>query len=163
MSAPEIAVFLPVGRNYEQLLHDIASTLLLNIDTLPPDFPFAFSAQRVGAEHLLLLIEYDADAIAIAEEMRQWEKPSQEYKLLLQGCASCINIHYREVNLAKQCLVIISNYLGQSSSHSVVENGYGCLLRLSEIVEHVSGDSTWSWQRETFPDLPGVADSEWID
>lgn len=161
MSATQITVFLPVGRSYEDLLHNIASVLSLNIETVPTGFPFAFSAQRVDAEQLL--IEYDADAIAISDEIGQWEKPSQEYKLLLQECTSCINVHYRSINLAKQCLVAISNSLGQSSALSVVENGFGCLLRLSDIVEHVLVDSDWSWEREKFPDLPGVAESEWID
>jgi hypothetical protein len=161
MSAPQITVFLPKGLTYEQMLYNAASTLHLNIDALPPGFPYAFSAQQVGAEHFL--IAYDAEATDIIDEMRQWEKPSQEYKLLLQGCGACINIRYRILDLAKQCLIIISDYLGQSTSQSVVENGYGCLLRLSDIIDQCSGDSTWSWERETFPDLPGVADSEWFD
>jgi len=161
MSAPEITVFLPIGRDYEQLLYSIAKTLSLSIDTLPSDSSFAFAAQQLGAEYFL--IEYDADACAIVDEMQQWEKPSQEYKSLLRGCKSCIIIHYRSIDLSKRCLFIISEYLGQLSSLSVVENGYGCLLRLSDTVEHVSVDSSWSWERETFPDIPGVADSEWID
>jgi hypothetical protein len=161
MSAPQVTVFLPSGRSYMQLLDDISDALLLNIDELPPDFPFEFTAQRIGQEYLL--IEYAADASEVIDEMLQWEKPSQEYKLLLKDCISCINIHFRMPDQAKKCLAIIGNYIGQLSSQSIFENGYGCLLRLSEVIERCSGDSNWSWEREAFPDIPGVADSEWSD
>jgi hypothetical protein len=86
MSAPQVTVFLPSGRSYMQLLDDISDALLLNIDKLPPDFPFEFTAQRIGQEYLL--IEYAADASEVIDEMLQWEKPSQEYKLLLKDCIS---------------------------------------------------------------------------
>jgi hypothetical protein len=127
MSAPEITTFLPAGRSYDQMMHSIVSMLSLDVDTLPPGYPFAFAAQRLHPKYFL--IEYGADAIDHVDEMSQWEKLTHEYKLFLQECESYINIHYRSLDLAKQCLAIISNYLGESSSRSVVENGYGCLLR----------------------------------
>ena len=161
MSAPMVTVFLPIGLDYYPLLRNIADGLRLNVDVLPPDFPFAFSAQRIGEDHLL--VEYDADSTDTTSEIQQWEKPSREYKLLLRGCGSCINIHYRNADLTKKCIIIIDSYLDHLSTLSVFENGNGCLLRLSEVIQHCLSDSTWSWERETFPDIAGVADSEWID
>lgn len=91
MGAPQIMIFLPSGRDYWPLLHEIAGSLSLTIDAMPGG-PFASSAQRVGAEHVL--VEFDADSTEITDEMRgEWEKPSQEYKSILQECGSCIIVH----------------------------------------------------------------------
>ncbi len=160
MSASIVTVFLPVGGSYDSLMQSIVDELHLKRDELPSDFPFGFTAQRIGEDHLL--VQYDADSTDITREMEQWEKPSQDFKLLLQGCGSSINIHYRNIDLAKQCIIKIGIYLGRLSSRSVFENGNGCLLRLSDIIEHCLRDPDWSWERETFADIPGVADSEWI-
>jgi hypothetical protein len=160
MSAPNIAVFLPVGHDYKPLLLKIAGELHLEIEVVPPNSPFTFGAHRT--DPVWFLIQYCSKASDVVEEMRQWERPSQLYKTLLRGCGSYIDVHYRDVSLAKQCIDVICKYIGQSSSLSVIENGNGCLLRLSDIVRLISDDPNWSWEREKFPELPEVADSEWI-
>ncbi|VTS06200.1 hypothetical protein [Tuwongella immobilis] len=161
MSAPMVTVFLPGYQDHAPLLRTVIDALRLNVDDLPPDFPFAWSAQRRGEDDLL--VQYDADSTDTTREMQQWEKPSQDFKWLLQGCRSCIHVHYRKIELAKEFIILTGGYLGHSSSLSGFENGHGCLLRLTEVVEHCLGDPTWSWERESFPDISGVADSEWID
>lgn len=160
MSAPLITVFLPIEESHSALLQKICKDMVLSIDVLPPDFPFTFSAQRIGGEYFL--IEYDVDAGDIISELMQWEKISEEYRLLLCGCKSCINIHYRNLQTAKDCALVIANYLGQSIRSSVLENGHGCLVRLSDVIAHCTRDSNWTWERDSFPEIPGVSDSEWI-
>jgi hypothetical protein len=162
MSAPTIEVFFPDDGGSDRILSQLVSDLVLNVDLLPADFPFSFSAQRRDSNGYLL-IEYNPSPQEEIEEISGWEKPSRHFKQMLKLCKSKIVVHYRGIELAKQSLQIIATCLGEAASRSVVENDHGCLLNLAEMINHIAVDSSWTWERDEFPELDGVASSEWTE
>jgi hypothetical protein len=162
MAAPQVIVFLPDNANVNNVLDNIVSELSLTVDSLPLGFPYTFSAQQRDLP-TYLLIEYDPNASDVIMDIIKWEKPTDEFKQSLADCRSTITVHYRGLDVAKRCLSVISSCLGGTSSKCVIENGYGCLLLLSDIIHFISIDSTWTWERGAFPELEGVATSEWDD
>ncbi|MEZ6143816.1 MAG: hypothetical protein R3B84_24890 [Zavarzinella sp.] len=161
MGAPIVTVFLPDKCEYNSLLDYIVHQLSLHVDELPPGFPFSFCAQTLGRDYFL--VQFDNDSLEIIEEMLLWDKPTDSYKKLLADCKPSINIHYRNIDFAKQCLLVVAKFLDKLSCISIFENGLGCLLLLSDVSESLASDSTWTWERQTFSDIPGVADSEWLE
>jgi len=144
------------------MLNRLVSDLSLTVDTVPSNSPFPFSAQRRDTDGYLL-VELDIELQNEINEMSDWEKPSQHVKEMLLLCKSKIIIHYRGIELAEQCLLLINACLGETASKSLVENGRGCLLILADMARYITADASWSWERDEFPELDGVASSEWIE
>jgi hypothetical protein len=155
-----IAVFLPECVNKDAVLGRVVEELSLSVDHVPEGSPFEFSAQ-LRDQGAYLLIEYDSNVAEIVSEMSEWQMPTKEYKLLLTNCRSSIIIHYRGIEHARNCLKAISDTVGGISTKCIIENGEGCLLRLSDVMGKIAGDPTWTWEREEFPEIYDVAPSEW--
>lgn len=162
MSANEIIVFLPECVAMESVLKELTSELSLKVDVLPENFPFDFSAQRRD-EKGYILIEYKALIGAMREELLAWDKPTPEYKQILANTKASLTIHYRPIEIAKDCMQLMGKTIGDNLSRCVVENGRGCLLKLSDIVKCLALERSWTWEKEQFPELEGVASSEWLD
>ncbi|MBI3729036.1 MAG: hypothetical protein HY254_11995 [Burkholderiales bacterium] len=162
MAAKQITVFFPPRVDKELILANLVKSLSLEIDRLPDDFPYEFSAQR-GRGPSYVLIEYQGNDRGEIEELSQWERPSENYKQLLLQCESTILLHYRDTNQARKFFLTLAAALGTVSSRCIVENGFGCLLLLSETVACLEHNKAWAWERDAFPDLPNVAISEWVD
>lgn len=162
MAAPQLSVFLPGDVNNHAVLARIVEALSLSVDHVPAGFPFEFTAQ-LRTNNIYILIEHDSEVIDIIGEMMEWEMPTEEYKSLLSDCKSSINIHYRGIDYAKNCLLTLSDAVGDASSRCIVENNEGCLLRLSDVARLMTGNPTWTWERGEFPEIPGVGSSEWRD
>jgi len=161
MAAPEMTVFFPEGFDKAAALRDVVEELSLTVDHLPAGWPCEFSAQR-RQDDMYLLVEYDANADDVIDELAEWEKPTDEYKRILSNCRSSLTIHYRGIDNAKCCLLVLANVAGPLTSRCVVENGKGCLLLLGDVADRLASDPSWSWERELFPELSGVAASEWL-
>lgn len=161
MAAKEICVYSPSRLGKTSALSTLVDRLGLSVDVLPEGFPLEFSAQR-GKHLTYLLIESNADPSDRIAELLEWEKPSHEYKAILSRCRQCIVIHYRDRADAVACLVLLGEILGKVVNESIFENGFGCLLRLSDVLSHLDQNPEWSWERERFPEINGVAESEWI-
>ncbi|MFZ6873877.1 hypothetical protein ACO0LF_17615 [Undibacterium sp. Di27W] len=162
MAAKQITVFFPLSVDKDRIIANLVKNLSLEIDCLPDDFPCEFSAQR-GRGPSYVLIEYQGNDRGEIEELSQWERPSENYKKLLLQCKSKILLHYRDANQARKFFLALATTLETVSSRCIVENGFGCLLLLSEIVTSLEHNKAWTWERDVFPDLPDVAVSEWTD
>ena len=162
MSAKELTIFIPAASSIEPSLVDLATGLSMAIDDLSsrPGLTPQFSARR-GARQSLLLLEYKTDDSQLIQEISQWEQPSKEYKDLVLACEASITLYYRNPENAKEALDAIGLKLASSAATSMVENGLGCLLTLSSMLEAMRQESQWSWETYEFPDMPGVASSEW--
>jgi len=161
MSAPRVMIFLP-SQVDDSVLKAIVNELSLSVDHLPPGFPFDFSAQRRDST-TYILIEYSKSPRYL-EDFADWERPSLEYKRLIADSKATLTITYRGIELAKRCLIVLAQRIGvEVSARSVLENGRGCLLFLSEVKGLLSNDTAWSWEKDAFPELPGVAPSEWAE
>lgn len=163
MAAKEVSVFLPPGFEHLELLRAIVDILSLEIEHVPPGSPYSFSAQRRPESEGHLLIEYDPNAADVVQEIGDWERPSTEYKRILKRCVASIIVHYRNENDLRRCLLTIAGFLGEDASKCVIENGLGVLIFLSVASKHILSESSWSIERQQFPELRGVANSEWID
>ena len=161
MAAPQIVVLLPAGIDNRAVLGRMVEELSLTVDHVPSGSPFDFSAQRRD-ESAYLLVEYDTNVSDFIDELASWERPTEEYKRLLSDCTSSITMHYRGIDIAKRSLKILSATIGYLSSRCIIENGCGCLLLLSDVVNCIAVDPTWTWERERFPEIAGVAPSEWL-
>ncbi|MFC4158779.1 hypothetical protein [Chitinimonas lacunae] len=162
MSAKTITLFFPFSLVTESMLLELTRRLKLKIDELSSEkeFGFQFSAQG-GSGKTYLLVEYrenDEDSI---EEVGHWGQLGDEIKKILLRCQSSITIYYRLRDNAKEAILAIGALLGEGLQYCVVENGQGCLLTLDSIVKCLQDESEWSWERDTFPELPNVAPSEW--
>lgn len=164
MAAKELMIFTPFRSDMQSLLDSLVGNLDLTVDMLPDksEFSFQFSAQR-GKGLDYFLFEYIKNDLDVICEISQWERPSDDIKRKLLACESRITIYYRRTNLVKEALLIIGKWFGEVRKDCVIENGYGCLLTLDAIIDNVSRDSTWSWEKKQFPEVSGVAISEWID
>ena len=162
MSAKEMTVFFPGGFEKANVLQELVEGLALSVDSLPAGFPYEFSAQRRDGQSSLL-IEYDDDPRDVIGEIGKWERPSGDYKRLLADCRSGLVIHYRNQSDASRCLRLIAKSIEPIVTRSIVDNGLGCLLLLSDVVALLERDSSWSWEREEFPELVDVAVSEWLE
>lgn len=162
MSAKELTIFFPESIFIESNLSDLAKKLHLEIDEIPPErgFSYQFSAKRgIGLSYLL--IEYKKDDRLLIQEIYQWEHPTSTYKHMLQDCCSSLTVYYRDQNNAMESLNLLASSNFFDVSKCVVENGFGCLLKLENILDCFQRDSRWSWERDEFPELPDVAISEW--
>jgi hypothetical protein len=108
-------------------------------------------------------MKYFSDVAGFINELLEWEKPAAAYKRLLAECSSGISIHYRGIGLAKKCLQLIETNIGDTASRSILENDKGCLLKLSDVIQFITVDSSWTWEKEEFPEIVGVASSEWLE
>ncbi len=162
MAAKEMSVFLPKKFQKTEVFNKLVGLLALTVDSIPDGSPYEFSAQR-GNDGSYLLIEYDANPQDVIQELSEWKRPTGEYKKILTGCEACFVIHYRATSDARSFLLLLAETVQQIAPKSIVDNGLGCLLLLSEIVARMNDDSDWSWEKETFPELAGVARSEWLD
>jgi hypothetical protein len=162
MAAKEISVFVPSDVDHRGVLSSVVDSLGLAVDSVPLGSPYAFSAQRRD-DNGYLLIEFDFNARDVIEEMEKWEKPSSEYKRILGACGMSIVVHYRKPDDLRRCLVALGKAIGSNACRCVLENGLGVVILLSDVVDRFESDSTWSIEREDFPELIGVAPSEWID
>ncbi len=162
MSAKTITIFLPLLSVTKPMLIELANLLSLKIDELPPEkeFNFQFSAQN-GSGKTYLLVEYRENDENSIEEIGQWERPCNELKEVLFKCQSSITIYYRLPDKAKGAILAIGTLLSEALQYCVVENGQGCLLTLDSIVKCLQDNLEWSWERDSFPELPNVAPSEW--
>ena len=160
--APHLIFFIPSRFDVESALLDLAHRLTLpaDVDPMDRDSVFQFVSQRgEGSEYLLL--EYSENAREMIQELSEWEKPSKAYKDMLLACRSKIGIHYRDTKNGKKAILEIAAILGEDAMRCIVDNDYGCLLKLSTMVECLNQNSNWSWERDEFPELPDVAVSEW--
>lgn len=162
MSAKELTIFLPQSMLIETSLGSVAKKLLLEIDEIPPELGlnYQFSAKKGGGSSYLL-IEYKKDDRLLIQEICQWEHPSDKYKELLQDCCSSLTVYYRDQNSAKEILQVLALEIKEVSSKCIVENGFGCLIKLRDILDCLQQDPLWSWERDEFLELPDVAVSEW--
>ncbi|NLR74246.1 hypothetical protein [Leeia aquatica] len=159
-----LTIFTPSRADMQFMLDGLVESLALKVDELPDKlrFGFKFSAQR-GRGKGYLLLEYHGNNLDFIHEISQWDRPADDMRETLLACGSKITIHYRNINLAKEAVLLIGKWFGGFCKNCVVENGFGCLLALDALVENISNNSEWSWEREEFPEVPGVAVSEWID
>lgn len=162
MAAKELTFFFPEDFEKELAMANLVDKLGLEIINIPEgiELTFEFSAKR-GEGKSYLAIEYVNNAKQIIEEIGSWENPSSKYKHLILSCHSSMTLYYRNINDARQVILILAPPLSSISSQCIVENGNGCLLLLSDIFLCLQKDETWSWEREYFPELPDVAISEW--
>lgn len=163
MAAKEVSLFLPPGFAHLAVLRGVVDKLSLDVDRVPPSSPYAFSAQRRRENGGYILIEYDPNAEDVLNELGEWERPSVEYKQVLRRCVASVNVHYRDSNVLRQCLLAFGNAIGEHSSKCVIENGLGVLILLSIVCDRMLNEASWSVERTQFPELAGVANSEWID
>jgi hypothetical protein len=145
----------------------VVDHLQLVVDDLPGDFPYDFSAQiGRGSNHLLVELKY-GDSIGelpeIEEITSEWEYVSEERRNLLLDCKASLLVHYRDIKLANRLLLLLAEAVGPLQDRCVVKNGHGCLLLLSEMTDMLRKDPDWSWEKQLFPELPGVAPSEWLE
>ncbi len=162
MSAKELTIFFPESILIESNLSDVAKKLHLEIDEIPPELglSYQFSAQRgIGGSYLL--IEYKKNDRLLIQEICQWERPKSTYKDMLQDCCSSLTVYYRDQDSAMESLNLLAYSNSFDVSKCIVENGFGCLLKLENILDCFRRDSRWSWERDEFPELPDVAISEW--
>lgn len=161
--APHLIFFIPRRFDVESILLGLTQSLRLpaNVGPMDSEATFQFVASRGVGEDSYLLLEYSEDAREMIEELSEWEKPSRAYKDLLLACQSKIGIHYRDSNDGKAAILAMSAALGEAANGCIVDNDWGCLLRLSAMVECINRDPNWSWERDEFPELPDVAVSEW--
>lgn len=161
MAAKVMHIFIFRNFQIEPILRDIAVQLGLVIDVLPPDFPSQFSAQKnSGREYLLL--DYSEDRNDMIEELINWEYIYSNQKDILLNCHSCLDIHYRRKEVAIEALTVIGQALSTVRSKCIVENGFGCLIPLDTFLNCLQ-DTNWTWEKKAFPELPGVAQSEWLE
>jgi hypothetical protein len=162
VSAKELTIFIPSMSSIETSLPSLAASLSMAADDLSPTpgLTYQFSARR-GEGLSVLSLEYKRDDQDLIQEISQWERPSDAYKHLLQACQSSITIYYRNPAFAQEALVAIGSQLQDATKGSVVDNGLGCLLTLDAILQALHEDAQWSWERYEFPEMPGVAASEW--
>lgn len=163
MAAKEVSVFLPTGIEHLDVLRQVVEKLSLDVDRVPPGSPYAFSAQRRREDEGYILIEYDPNAEDVIQELGEWERPSVEYKQALGRCVASVIVHYRDSSDLRRCLLAIAESIGERASECVIENGLGVLILLSVACERMTDEASWSIEREQFPELSGVASSEWID
>jgi len=161
--APHLIFFIPRQFDVEAILPELTQSLELPAYVGPrnAEAEFQFVASRGAGEDSYLLIEYSADAHKMIEELSKWEKPSKTYKELLLACKSKIGIHYRDSKNGIKAILKIGALLGEAAEGCIVDNDYGCLLKLSNMVNCIHENPGWSWERGEFPDLVGVAASEW--
>lgn len=164
MSAKELTFFLPEKFDSNQLLGDLAEGLELDVVDIPSDLGlgYQFLARR-GEGKAILEAEFTQNARSIIEELADWDNPSPEYKNELLSLYSAINLSYRDSNNAREFITLLIQKIGELLESCIVDNGEGCLLRLAEIAKCLKQDEDWSWERGDFPELPGVAISEWCD
>ncbi|MES2038307.1 MAG: hypothetical protein V4495_10735 [Pseudomonadota bacterium] len=160
MAAKHMIFFMQDDFDKEALLSQIVNDLALNIDELPEGFPCEFSAQK-GNGRSYFLIEYSNDIQGYIDELTLWERPGEKYKDMLRACSRTISMHYRDPGNARCFFFSLSTVLGQNASACLVENGFGCLLGLQDMIQQIASNPTWSWEKTSFPEIPGVADSEW--
>jgi len=162
MSAKEITFFLPKDVNKSELFKLLVEELRLDVVDIPGnlELKYQFLARR-GEGRSILEMEFTEDASAIIEELSEWDNPSREYKDALLDCHAGISLYYRDAFNARDFIMSLASKLSEASYFCIVDNGEGCLLRLSEISNCIEKDGTWSWERGEFPELPSVAISEW--
>lgn len=162
MAAKEIMFFFPNEFEKEIVMANLVDKLGLEVIKIPAELglTFEFSAKR-GEGTSYLSIEYASDAKHIIQELSNWENPGTKYKNLILACRSCMTVYYRNINDAKNLILILASSLNVASSQCVLENGNGCLLLLSDIFSCLQKDEKWSWERYQFPEFPDVALSEW--
>ncbi len=162
MSAKEITFFLPKDFNKNQVLKLLVEELGLDVMDISGnlELEYQFLARR-GEGRSILEMEFMDDVSAIIEELSEWENPSREYKDALLDCRAGISLYYRDAFNARDFIMSLASKLSEASAFCIVDNGEGCLLRLSEISNCIEKDGAWSWEREEFPELPSVAISEW--
>lgn len=162
MSAKEITIFFPESTLVASNLVGVAKKLHLEVDDIPPHLAlnYQFSAKR-GAGRSYLLIEFKQNDRILIQELCQWEHPKDEYKERLQCCCSSFTVYYRDENNAKEALSVLASDIKGIIPVSIVENGFGCLLKLEDVMSCLQQDPLWSWEKNEFPELPDVAISEW--
>jgi hypothetical protein len=162
MSAKELTFFLPKDFNKNQILKHLVEELKLDVVDISGNLKlgYQFLARR-GEGSSILEMEFMDCARAIIEELSEWENPSREYKDALLDCHAGISLYYRDAFNARDFIISLASKLSESSVSCIVDNGEGCLLRLSEISNCLEKDGAWSWERGEFPELPSVAISEW--
>lgn len=162
MSAKELIVFIPEFSLDKSALTVLAEDLSLNVDVIPTSrgFSFDFSAQK-GAGKSRLAIEHKADDCLLIREIMDWTRPSASYKSMLGACKSTLTVYYRDPSIAKDALRKLGEILQERSSNCIVDNGFGCLLNLDVMLSCIDEEPQWSWEKEQFPELEDVADSEW--
>lgn len=70
-------------------------------------------------------------------------------------------IYYRLLSNAKEAILATGAMLGEKGRYCIVENDLGCLLTLDSVVNCLSSVLEWTWEKDSFPELPNVAPSEW--
>ena len=159
--APHLIFFIPSRCEMESIFVEVARSLLLP-DPGPLDHGAVFqrvSQRGEGKEYLRM--ECREDAREMIEELGEWTQPSREYKRILSACKSTIGIHYRGPENGKRVVRAMAAVLTEAATDCLVDNDYGCLLKLSTMAECLCADSGWSWERYDFPELPDVGSSEW--
>lgn len=162
MSAPVLNVLLPKGSPNGKILGRLVAGLELEIDILPEGYPSNFAAQRRDGG-MRIVIDYRESADDTILELCEWERPGPHFKEALLSCGSLITVTYRDVGLAKQALQIVAEQLNVSAGTCVVENDQGCILLLPDVIRCMAADPLWTWERREFPEIEGVAPSEWLD
>lgn len=163
MSAKELTIFLPESTLNEIILNEIARGLSLVADQISSalNLSYQFFAKR-GSGRCYVAVEYKNDDLNLIREVVNWEHPSNAYKAMLRACKSSITIYYREQRFVEDVVLELGAFLKTAcTSPCIVENGRGCLLRLDDLLDCLKQEPKWSWDREEFPELPGVAASEW--
>jgi hypothetical protein len=162
MSAKEITFFLPKDFNKSTALKLLVEELGLDVIDISGNLGLEYQLlARRGEGGSILEMEFMDDASAIIEELSEWENPSREYKDTLLSCHAGISLYYRDTFNAREFIMSLASKLSESSAFCIVDNGEGCLLRLSDILNCLEKDGAWSWERREFPELPSVAISEW--
>lgn len=162
MSAKELTFFIPASFLSERSLHLLAQELQLTVEIVPPSrgFSFDFFAQK-GSGRSRLAIEHRSNDFALIREIMDWTRPSPSYKNILKACKSSLSIYYRDLDTAKDALLKLGVILSGRGSSCLVDNGFGCLLKFDEMLHCIDEKPQWSWEKEDFPELQGVAPAEW--
>lgn len=163
MAAKELTIFMPKNAIDINSLNEIAKNLSLMIEEKFPsvDLSYQFSARKgLGKDHLS--IYWSNKNSDLIKEILEWERPSDYYKNILAECKESITINYRDLQLAKNLILTTERNLTKiPTSACIVDNGLGCLINFNDFLNQLKIDSGWSWEKEEFPEIAGVAISEW--
>lgn len=163
MSAKELTTFVPESVVSEYVFNEVAKELSLEVDEISPalNLSYQFSAKK-GTGKTYLSIECKNNDLNLIQEILKWERPSDAYKNMLAECKSSITIYYRDQREAKAAILKIGAALEKAHAlNCITENGQGCLLKLEDLLNCLQKEPQWSWEKEEFPELSGVAISEW--
>jgi hypothetical protein len=121
------------------------------IDSAPLNSELAISALVNDSFITLWLVRNPDDYIKDAIE---WDWIEEATRSLLAG-SQVVSAEYNQEGLARETLVAILNAVGVDAERLVIDNDFGVLLKGNDVKDCLLKEPTWSWRRESFPEIAG--------